>query len=90
MKFAAYDFSIYGVGDTAEEAVAKARSKLRDDDAEFNVASISDDLAAQIELDGWDSSRQTFEIDNNTRHDLPMKVKIGRDPFPRDWHHRLS
>jgi hypothetical protein len=66
MKFAAYDdASSYGVGDTAEEAVVKARSKVRNDDAEFNVPSISDDLAAQIERDGWDRSRQTFEIDNN-------------------------
>jgi hypothetical protein len=66
MKFAAYhDISIYGIGDTAEEAVAKARSEVQDCDAEFNVASISDDLAIQIERDGWDGSYQTFTIDSN-------------------------
>ena len=66
MKFAAYDdVSIYGIGDTAEEAVVTARSKVRNDDAEFNVACISNDLAARIDHDGWDGSRQTFKIDDN-------------------------
>ena len=66
MKFAAYhDISIYGVGDTAEEAVAKARSEVQDANAEFNVASIRDDLAAQIERKGWHGSHQTFTIDSN-------------------------
>jgi hypothetical protein len=66
MKFAAYDdISIYGIGDTAEDAIADARSKVRNDEAEFQIARISDDFAAQIEHDGWDSSRQTFTIDNN-------------------------
>jgi len=66
MKFAAYDdISIYGISDTAEDAIADACTRVRNDDAEFQIASISEDLAAQIERDGWDSSRQTFTIDNN-------------------------
>jgi hypothetical protein len=36
MKFAAYDnISIYGIGDTAEDAIADARSKVSIDEAEF-------------------------------------------------------
>ena len=49
MKFAAYDdISIYGIGDTAEDSVADARSKVRNDEAEFQITSIGDDFAAQI------------------------------------------
>jgi hypothetical protein len=48
MKFAAYDdISIYGIGDTAEDAISDARSKVRNDEAEFQIASIGDDIAAQ-------------------------------------------
>ncbi len=65
-KFAAYDdLSIYAVADTAADAIAKARHEVRDDSTDFRIAQITDDLAARIERDGWDGSRQTFEIDNN-------------------------
>jgi hypothetical protein len=65
-KFAAYDnLSIYAVADTAADAIPKARHEVCDDSAEFRIAQVSDDLAARIERDGWDGSRQTFDIDNN-------------------------
>ena len=63
MKYAAYDtLSIYGTGDTPEEAVAKARRDLGEPDAEFDTGKITDEFAAQIEQNGWDGSRQTFAI----------------------------
>jgi hypothetical protein len=43
IKFAAYyDVSIYGVADTADEAIAKAHRKARNDDAEWRLASLMD------------------------------------------------
>ncbi len=62
-KFAAYDpFSIYAVADTAEAAIAKARDDVRDEDAQFLTAEISDALAAEIARDGWDGNRRAFDV----------------------------
>jgi N-acetylglutamate synthase/N-acetylornithine aminotransferase len=64
-KFAAHDdLSIYAVADTAEAAITKARDEARDLEAQFLTAQISDELAAQIERDGWDGMRQSFDVVN--------------------------
>jgi hypothetical protein len=65
-KFAAYDdLSIYAIADTAADAIGKARNQMRNDSADFRIAQVSDDLAARIECDGWDGSRQIFKIDED-------------------------
>lgn len=62
-KFAAYDsLSIYAVADSAEAAIAKARDDARNDEAQFQTAEISDELAAEIERDGWDGNRRAFDV----------------------------
>ena len=64
IKFAAHDdTSIYAVADSAEAAIEKARNEARDQTAQFQVAPISDELAAQIERDGWDGMHQSFAFD---------------------------
>ncbi len=62
-KFAAYDdLSIYAVADTGEVAIATARADTNEPDAMFKTAEISDELAVQIERDGWNGNRQSFEV----------------------------
>lgn len=60
-KFAAYDKdAIFGVADTREAALAAARREVRDDEARFKTAPISDALAAEINENGWDGHRDAF------------------------------
>lgn len=62
-KFAAYDdLSIYAVADTEEAAIAKAREDSGEPSAQFSTAPISDDLAAQIERDGWNGTLRSFSV----------------------------
>jgi hypothetical protein len=48
------------IGDTSEDTITDARRKVHSDDAEFRIASISDDLAAQIKRDGRDGQLPDF------------------------------
>ena len=61
--YAAYDeLSIYALGQTPDEAIANARNDAGDPDAQFDTARISEALAAQIERDGWNGNRQSFDV----------------------------
>ena len=63
-KFAAYDAtSIYAVAETADEAIAKARSDANDATAQFSAAPIADTLAEWIEENGWDGRTRCFAYD---------------------------
>ena len=63
-KFAAYDdFSIYAVADTADRAIENARCEAGDQEAQFSTAQVTDDLASQIDRDGWNGHRQSFRVD---------------------------
>jgi len=63
MKYAAYDSrAIYAIGETPDSAIARARADCRDPDAGFLTAKIDDDLAAEIEVDGWDGFSRSFLI----------------------------
>jgi hypothetical protein len=62
--YAAYDdLSIYAVASTRTAAIQKARDDAKEPEAKFKTAQVSDEFAAQIERDGWDGNRQSFEID---------------------------
>lgn len=66
MAYAAYDdLSIYAVHDTADGALARAKADAGDPEAVFRVAPISDGLAYQIVLNGWDGAIRSFEIGRN-------------------------
>lgn len=66
MKYVAFDTdAIYAVADSPQAAVAKAREEVRDREAQFDTAPVSDILAAQIERDGWDAGRQWFDINDD-------------------------
>jgi len=63
MKYAAYDSrAIYAIGETPDSAIARARADCRDPDAGFLTAKISDELAAEIQVDGWDGFSQSFDV----------------------------
>jgi hypothetical protein len=63
-KFAAYDKdAIFAVAPTREAALAAARREVRDDEARFDTAPISDALAAEIDKNGWDGHREAFAFD---------------------------
>jgi hypothetical protein len=49
--------------------------------AEFQIASISDDFAAQIEPSGWNGSRQTFTVDSNGFIVGATSDLVGRGSF---------
>lgn len=64
MKFAAYDSnSIYAIGDTPTEAVARARRDAKNDSAQFLTAPIRDGLADCIEEAGWNPHMESFALD---------------------------
>ena len=61
--YAAYDeLSIYALGQTPDEAIVNALNDSGDPDAQFETARISDALAVQIERDGWNGNRQSFDV----------------------------
>ena len=63
MKYAAYDSrSIYAIGETPDLAIVRARIETRDPDAGFLTAKINEDLAAEIEVNGWDGFSRSFLI----------------------------
>jgi hypothetical protein len=64
-KYAAYDYvSIYAVAETPEAAIAKARHDAQEPEAQFSTAKVSDELAEQIERDGWYGNSRSFDIQN--------------------------
>jgi len=63
MKYAAYDSrSIYAIGETPDLAIVRARIETRDPDAGFLTAKINEDLAAEIEANGWNGFSQSFDV----------------------------
>ena len=69
-KFAAYDdFAIYAVADSSQGAVDKALDECGGASYCFKFARVSDDLADQIERDGWNGNRQTFTVRNGELFD---------------------
>ena len=63
MTYAAYDYlSICGLGPTPDEAIQDAREQSNDPGASFETANISDELAAQIDRDGWNGNQKSFAI----------------------------
>lgn len=62
--FAAYDAdTIYGVGTTEPDALECAyEMAYGDENIDLSIAEISETLFNQIERQGWDGRRQSFEI----------------------------
>lgn len=61
--YAAYDsMAIYAIGQSEDEAIAKARHDAKDDEAQFETAIISTPLAYYIEANGWDGMSDSFDV----------------------------
>ena len=56
------DFSIYGIGNTAAEALEDA---TRIADGDYRVSKIEPTFAAKIEQDGFNSNHDSFDVDEN-------------------------
>lgn len=64
-KYAAHDaFTIYGVGETRRAALAEGRKWVDDPNTRLKTARVSDELALDIDILGWDGDRQSFKIVN--------------------------
>jgi hypothetical protein len=65
MPYAAFDdLSIYAIGNTPDEAVAKARRDAGDPQATFQTALIDPALAQWIDEHGWNGNRRSFRVEN--------------------------
>jgi len=61
--FAAYDdCAVYACDPTEEGALAESRLFLGDDTAPLQVARVTPELAAWIEVNGWDGASETFQV----------------------------
>ena len=65
------DFSIYGIGNTAAEALEDA---TRIADGDYQVSKIEPAIAAKIEQDGFDPNHDSFDADENG-----MIIECGED-----------
>jgi L-asparaginase II len=64
-KYAASDdFAIYAIADSSEQAIDKAQDECGGPQYCFKVARISDEFARQIDDNGWNGNRQSFEVKN--------------------------
>jgi hypothetical protein len=61
--FAAYDAAaVYACDPTESGALAESRLFLGDDSAPLQVARVTPELAAWIEVNGWDGATETFAV----------------------------
>ena len=91
-KFAAYDdLSIHATGDTPDLAIANAREKSGNPEAQFKTARMSEMFAAWVDQYGWDRENQCFSVEYGVIHELsrihpkftlPHKMTWQDDPRP--------
>jgi hypothetical protein len=58
------DVSVYAIGPTPADAIREARADTQAPDAQFQTAQITAALAAWIQDNGWDGTRESFTVVN--------------------------